>query len=690
VSADEDPMKLGNRIAWALAAAAAMYLLGLLLVTISGRITYPYDLEWMEGGMLHHAQRISDGKGIYTPPSVEFIPYLYTPLYPAVLAVIGKIFGIGYGVGRAVSVLSLVGMGVVTWSSFRRVVDTESNPRFTAAMAACIAMGVFASGYPLMEGWYDLVRADTLFLFMVTLGVFLAARWSRGKAAGYGHRHIALVAVLMAMSFFCKQTGIFYVAWVGVIVVAMSWRRAPTYAAIAGVIGLGGVWLLNQVSHGWFWTYVYKMHQTHDFNKDRFWKSFDLILMHSKSATAVLAAGILVVLVTAIVKRKIPAGARPLLLWAPTYAVSVVVGAVGWGTEFAHYNAFMPAFLHGGIATAAAVLALAACVREFIPRRASATSLGILPGVVALAACAPLSWSLYQDRWQTERFVPSAADRAAGDALIARIEAINGDVWVPFHPWYSVLAGKPAFAHKMGLKDVTWRSSRIVDDLVPALTSHRFAAVVFDNRSVAAELPLLRTTYRPEEHFAKTLRPRVLTGASVVPDSLWLPSVRLPDGRIAPRTSILAGVRVLFDFETAGWQGWERSGPAWGNGPTTLLMASQEVIYGFGGEGFATSYGSGDAAVGRVTSPLFTIDGDRITMRLAGGTDDHVLRVELVVDGITARTAWAPEPASEEFHTVTMDVARWRGKQGKLVLVDEATGSWGHLSVDDVLIWPTP
>ena len=71
----------------------------------------------MEGGLLHHAERIRDGQGIYVAPSMDFIPYLYTPLYPALLAGLDGVFGVGlsYTVGRAVSVLALIGIGVVTW-----------------------------------------------------------------------------------------------------------------------------------------------------------------------------------------------------------------------------------------------------------------------------------------------------------------------------------------------------------------------------------------------------------------------------------------------------------------------------------------------------------------------------------------------------------------------------------------------
>src|SRR5262245_13820879 len=95
-------------------ALPALYQLLLLGTAIAGRVGYPYDLEWMEGGMLHHALRFQAGEGIYTEPSIEFIPYLYTPLYPALLATFGSVFGLTYTLGRVMSVLSLLGIAVVS------------------------------------------------------------------------------------------------------------------------------------------------------------------------------------------------------------------------------------------------------------------------------------------------------------------------------------------------------------------------------------------------------------------------------------------------------------------------------------------------------------------------------------------------------------------------------------------------
>ena len=53
-------------------------------------------------------------------------------------------------------------------------------------------------------------------------------------------------------------------------VLVLAPRRAPLYAGVCAVVGLGGTWLFQRATDGWFWTYVYEVHQKHDFSPDRF------------------------------------------------------------------------------------------------------------------------------------------------------------------------------------------------------------------------------------------------------------------------------------------------------------------------------------------------------------------------------------------------------------------------------------
>jgi hypothetical protein len=511
---------------WIAIAAPAIYQLALLGQAIAGRIGYPYDLEWMEGGMLHHALRIRHGDGIYVPPNLDFIPYLYTPLYPTLLALFGGVFGgpfgPSYALGRAISLAGLVGIACVAFAAL-----AGARSRLHAAAGAVLALGLFAACYPYVEGWYDIVRADTLFLFMVTAGIAGLAGWAASDVGGHGK--VAAGAALMALAFFCKQTGIFYVAFGAAIVAVVRWRRAPTYVAMAGAIGLGGCWVLNRSSDGWFWTYVSEIHRAHDFNPDRFTQSFRNILWHFPALTIVVAATALIVAATAIRNHVIPAPARPFVVWLAAFAVSTVVGAIGWGTEFAHFNAYMPALLHGALAAGAAIPALVGCVPLLARGARRAEPIAAL---CAVAAAIPLAVTCATQRWQPERFIPSDADLAAGGRLIERIAAIDGDVWMPSHPWYLVLAGKLPHVHRMGIKDVTTRQSRAIAGLPDKLRDRRFSAIVLDNRDLQNELPALTEYYRPDTILPASERPRVFTGASVVPDSIWIP--RAPPAQRRP------------------------------------------------------------------------------------------------------------------------------------------------------------
>jgi hypothetical protein len=707
---------------WTAVSLPAVFQLGLLITAIVARIGYPYDLEWMEGGMLHHALRIRAGEGIYVPPSVDFVPYLYTPLYPAILGMLGGVFGLSYKIGRLVSVLSLLGIAVV---SAMQIGNRRHEHEHLAPVAAGIVLGLglFAAAYPATDGWYDLVRADTLFLFMITSALAALPGWARDGAGLAGHARVAAGGVLLALAFFCKQTGIIYVALGGGIVLACNWRRLPAYVGAAGAIGLGFTWLLQRTTDGWFWTYASKIHRAHDFNMDRFWKSFGNILWRPElhgTKWAPLGAAISIVVLAGLVTlgatwwrhRRFPQQARPFVLWTATYAVSTVVGAIGWGTEFAHFNAYMPAFLHGALAAGAAVPAISACAAILSEGRQSAEHVTAGAGLLAAGILAYACWTA---RWQPLTFSPTTDDLAAGDRLIARIKQTEGEVWMPSHPWYLHLAGKTPRVHRMGIRDVTWRQTRVVEGLEEALGRHAFTAIFLDEPDVHnREVTGLARHYRPVFKLPRpgqcpppcrdetgsvcepcaapacvpepcNERPRLYSGARIQPDSIWMPIARAAPPK---------GTRGVLDFEHATWAGWTVSGSAWGPGPVTAPVSGQEMVVGATGERFATSMHGGDRATGRLTSPEFPIDGTRLTLRLGGGTDKK-LRVELLAQDAELSPSGAPVPVAtasvllpggDTLREVTLDVSRFRGKPARLVLVDDS--EIGHLVIDDVWLRP--
>ncbi|HKA87767.1 MAG TPA: hypothetical protein VKE22_08890 [Haliangiales bacterium] len=654
-----------TRILWLVLALPGVAQMGLLLATVARRLAYPYDLEWMEGGMLVHAWRLMHGLTIYPAPSVDFIPYLYTPGYPAVLAALGKVFGLGYPLGRAVSAASLVAvLGLAAWAVVRPVDDDED--RGPGIAGAAVAGGIVAATYPWVEGWYDLVRGDTLFLAVALAGLVVLRRGARRP------RSVALAAALLGASFFLKQTGVILVAAGGAALLVLNWRAVPVYIGVAGAIGGGGTLLLNRLTDGWFWVYIYQVHQQHDTNMDRFWRSFGNMFGKFPALTAVFAATLVAVTAAAIVRRRLPAGAGGFLYWLWIFACGAVMGALGWATQWAHFNAYIPAMTFGGIAAGAALPALAGCVGGRL-RLA-------LPGVAAaaLALQLALAW------WSPRPLLPAPEDRAAGDRLIARLAAVPGDVFIPSHPFYAVLAGKAPHVHRMGILDVTTVSAarkplppraREVAGLEDALRSARFAAVILDDKGAPHEYPGLTEAYRIAEKLPPTERPRVVSGAESVPFVVWTPK-----SAAAPPL----GARIIGDFESGTLAGWTVEGKAWS---AAQALPGREVG-GFGGRWFATSFGGGDAPQGTLLSPPFAVTGRKIVFHLAGGSDAAAARAELrVVDeGKAVRTATSTRTLI--LQPVEWDVSELRGKTVQLAFVDAGSAPWGGLCVDDV--WEVP
>jgi len=449
---------------WAVALAATA-LIGLLWVFLR-RIAWPYDLEWMEGGMLTHALRIADGQPLYAPPSVDFIPYLYTPFYPALLAVLGKVVGIGYGLGRAVSVLSYLGASVLGYVFVRRA--GGSRP------IAFIAVSIPAAAYVSTGAFYDLVRPDSLFLFLTTLALLLG--WWRRDRPWAG----AVAAALLVIAFFTKQTASPFIITLGAVLLVTQWRTALVYAGTLAVLGLPLLWILNHNSQGWFWTYVFKLHQQHDFYPGRAFVGSPVRLI------LLLGPGMLLI-PWALVRRRSPS------LWFATVmgAAGAGVACVGFGTQWAFTNAFMPGvfFLSLNLGVAASRLIE---LGEDLPRlRTSvvylclALTVLLAPGFLLprLGPKLPREWAMDAQTptgYDPRRYLPTVADRARGDALIAQLRAAPGDVLIPFHPFYAHLAGKRTYLHRMGVLDVGRAGLGVPKGLAEAFAAQRFSLVVMD------------------------------------------------------------------------------------------------------------------------------------------------------------------------------------------------------------------
>ncbi|QRY39935.1 glycoside hydrolase family 32 protein [Microbacterium hominis] len=141
--------------------------------------------------------------------------------------------------------------------------------------------------------------------------------------------------------------------------------------------------------------------------------------------------------------------------------------------------------------------------------------------------------------------------------------------------------------------------------------------------------------------------------------------------------------RVIADFEGTTWgDGWTATGSLAGIGPSAAELPGQV------GARVADTFAGSDAATGVLTSPPFVVDRDHLHLLIAGG--QHPLGVEpatsvqLLIDGQPVRTATGDDSAT--LRPVDWDVRAFAGRTAQLQILDDATGAWGHLMVDHVVL----
>ncbi len=157
---------------------------------------------------------------------------------------------------------------------------------------------------------------------------------------------------------------------------------------------------------------------------------------------------------------------------------------------------------------------------------------------------------------------------------------------------------------------------------------------------------------------------------------------------------------LIADFEGDDWGGWTIEGSAFGPGPARGALTGQTEVTGYLGEGYASSFHGGDPALGRLISPPFTVQRRYLSFLIGGGrrtyygnNDPGYIAVNLVHEGHVVRTAprsqWEPD-GSDHLAWDWFDLADLEGRQVRVEIVDQHTGPWGHILVDQIAQTDTP
>lgn len=476
-----------------------LYLASFVLLAWWGRLFYPYDLEWMEGGMLVHAWRIHYGLPVYTEPTPDWIPFIYPPGYSALVAALGFVFPLGPPLARAVSALStLTAVGALVFAGVR-----HGRSWAGGLLAGCF----FLVCYPSTAAFYDLIRPDGLAIALtgwaLVLGMERQRRWvivaGLLLAAAFTAKHnVALFGLPMALGIWADQ----------------GWRRAGWFTLASAGPGALFTAFMEVQTGGHFISWIVSVPAAHPSVLGRFFPGTFLELGND---VGFLLPGLLTAFVVAstVDRSKVEVAAvvglaalgsaggvlagqnveavyalfgpqprlptfREWVPYGPEQAYALTGGAIGTVVAVLLLSLVRRQALRGrwvyGTGVAATALVLAGLMRahhggftnvympvHFVAALTASIAVGRIRlqwpnALVGTLVVFPLVFQIAHHgmRFEPERFVPAPVDVEAGDAFVASLieHCGEGPVLSPTNPWMAQRAGFEPAWHIMALWDI--------------------------------------------------------------------------------------------------------------------------------------------------------------------------------------------------------------------------------------------
>jgi hypothetical protein len=421
--------RLPNLIILVLAISAIV----LTLSVAVQHVVYPFALEWLEDGALIQVQRILQGQPIYVAPSLEYVAFIYPPLYFYVSAMVAQFTGLSFLPLRLVSLLASVGSATIIGT----LVYRHTRER----IAVVAAVGLFAATYGVALGYYDLARVDALMTVLVLGGFLVVGKTRTGDL---------LAALLFTLAIFTKQAALLCIAPYFLYRVLTDRWQATLLVASTGILVSAGTLLLDHLHDGWYLFYTREI------------VGFD----------GALWARTLIIYIPLMISIY---GFSFTIIWQARKAIPLPLLIQGIGIVGASFvGKLHPGGAENVMLPAYAVLSLFVGV-----------SIGLKPP--------PLHWLLYTLQLAilliynaTAPLAPSPAQAAHATILIERIRTIDGEVFIPTTPSLAIAAGKQPYAHLCAIQEIqgtfgggdarVWQ--QIQYELHTALTEQHFAALL--------------------------------------------------------------------------------------------------------------------------------------------------------------------------------------------------------------------
>ncbi len=496
-----------------LLAVSSLWVVGMVVFCIVHRVTYPFELSWMEGCFVDHARRAAVGKPLYAAPSAEFIGLIYTPIGHYAAASLIR-FGLdGFLATRLVSLFGLSGAMLLGIGLAGRA---ARHP-----WIGLLVPVLMLAGYWDVDAFLDVGRPDSL-LALFCLAAVGALSFPSLRVA------VPLFVVSAVAALYTKQSSVvFLIVLLGGLVFVHRrlavWCTASLVAAASIIF-----FFINRATQGWFFLYTVELPSHHRLDHAALVQCLGEDFLGS---FGIVTVAVLICLVALILQRRrslcgMQASDRTfILLLLGAAAAGAYSVASRWNIGGAG-NVLIPYVILGAVF-------LPAAVSRLVDRLTASgyASVAWPSGLLLLTAAVAGGFG------PLGKHLPTARDRAEWTRLRHVLSEYGPPetIWIPCHG--SALGagiGDPMRPHVVTIMDYlggtfgSYTGYDPPDDLVALVEHQYFHAIVGSEWYL---LRLLEPYYEPDPR-QRPFVLRALSGWSPAQEAIWIPRRNpLPQGQ---------------------------------------------------------------------------------------------------------------------------------------------------------------
>ena len=430
---------------WFCIAASPYFIFTFLSVALLS-LTYPFQLEWMEGSTIDIIQRIRNGLPVFTEPSIEYVPFTYTPFYFYVSAAVSLFTGVDFLPARLVSLLATLGTAAIIFQWIRKEAGSY--------IPALIGASLFFASYKITGRWFDIARVDSLFVMLSMAALYWFYHYR-------GQRNALIAAGLMVLAFFTKQSAAIIFAPVFLAMVLIDRRHAlRVWSALACALFIL-IGFLNVATDNWFSFFAFVLPSHHSIQHKHIGGFWSEDLFRGAAFAVVLS----IIALKQLTRESTEKG-----LFYTALCVGLVLcsytSRLNWG---GYINVLIPAYAAFAMLTGMLVAKLPSWAA--LPKNAA-----------LLAVCAQMVLMVYNPL----PLIPKQKSVRTGNDFLQKIGAIKGDVLIPERQFVSTRVGKKSYTLGMAATDLLrtdlgdrkYVQAELMEEIANAISGQRFGAIL--------------------------------------------------------------------------------------------------------------------------------------------------------------------------------------------------------------------